>query len=100
MVLYASWVKPTGEFVIKVYNDKKCKPSQPNIKASCNSSSSSFSSTCEELTVKTNDANDEIKSKANIKISQTGSITTILTPTNTYAGGGFKFGIMSGEFRC
>lgn len=94
MVLYASWVKPTGEFVIKVYNDKKCKPSQPNIKASCNSSSSSFSSTCEELTVKTNDANDEIKSKANIKISQTGSITTILTTTNTYAGGGFKFGIM------
>lgn len=94
MVLYASWIKPTGEFVIKVYNDKKCKPSQPNIKASCNSSSSSFSSTCEELTVKTNDANDEIKSKANIKISQTGSITTILTPTNTYAGGGFKFGIM------
>lgn len=94
MVLYASWVKPTGEFVIKVYNDKKCKPSQPNIKASCNSSSSSFSSTCEELTVKTNDANDEIKSKANVKISQTGSITTILTPTNTYAGGGFKFGIM------
>lgn len=94
MVLYASWVKPTGEFVIKVYNDKKCKPSQPNIKASCNSSSLSFSSTCEELTVKTNDANDEIKSKANIKISQTGSITTILTPTNTYAGGGFKFGIM------
>lgn len=94
MVLYASWVKPTGEFVIKVYNDKKCKPSQPNIKASCNSSSSSFSSTCEELTVKTNDANDKIKSKANVKISQTGSITTILTPTNTYAGGGFKFGIM------
>lgn len=94
MVLYASWVKPTGEFAIKVYNDKKCKPSQPNIKASCNSSSSSFSSTCEELTVKTNDANDEIKSKANVKISQTGSITTILTPTNTYAGGGFKFGIM------
>ena len=94
MVLYASWVKPTGEFVIKVYNDKKCKPSQPNIKASCNSSSSSFSSTCEELTVKTNDANDEIKSKANVKISQTVSITTILTPTNTYAGGGFKFGIM------
>lgn len=94
MVLYASWVKPTGEFVIKVYNDKKCKPSQPNIKASCNSSSSSFSSICEELTVKTNDANDEIKSKANVKISQTGSITTILTPTNTYAGGGFKFGIM------
>lgn len=94
MVLYASWVKPTGEFVIKVYNDKKCKPSQPNIKASCNSSSSSFSSTCEELTVKTNDANNEIKSKANVKISQTGSITTILIPTNTYAGGGFKFGIM------
>lgn len=94
MVLYASWIKPTGEFVIKVYNDKKCKPSQPNIKASCNSYSSSFSSTCEELTVKTNDANDEIKSKANVKISQTGSITTILTPTNTYAGGGFKFGIM------
>ncbi len=94
MVLYASWIKPTGEFVIKVYNDKKCKPSQPNIKSSCNSSSSSFSSTCEELTVKTNDANDEIKSKANVKISQTGSITTILTPTNTYAGGGFKFGIM------
>lgn len=94
MVLYASWVKPTGEFVIKVYNDKKCKPSQPNIKASCNSSSSSFSSTCEELTIKTNDTNDEIKSKANVKISQTGSITTILTPTNTYAGGGFKFGIM------
>lgn len=94
MVLYASWIKPTGEFVIKVYNDKKCKPSQQNIKASCNSSSSSFSSTCEELTVKTNDANDEIKSKANVKISQTGSITTILTPTNTYAGGGFKFGIM------
>lgn len=94
MVLYASWVKPTGEFAIKVYNDKKCEPSKPNIKAACNSSSPSFSSTCEELTVKTNDINGETKSKANVRISQTGTITTILTPTNTYAGGGFKFGIM------
>ncbi len=94
MVLYASWVKPTGEFAIKVYNDKKCEPSKPNIKAACNSSSPSFSSTCEKLTVKTNDINGETKSKANVRISQTGTITTILTPTNTYAGGGFKFGIM------
>ena len=94
MVLYASWVKPTGEFAIKVYNDKKCEPSKQNIKAACNSSSPSFSSTCEKLTVKTNDINGETKSKANVRISQTGTITTILTPTNTYAGGGFKFGIM------
>lgn len=94
MVVYASWVQPSGEFAIKVYKDKKCKPSNPSIKAACNSSSSSFSSTCEELTIKTNDTNGETKSKANVKISQTGTITTVLTPTNTYAGGGFKFGIM------
>lgn len=93
MVVYASWVKPTGEFAIKVYNDKKCEPSSPNIKATCNSSSPSFSSICEKLTVNIK-SGEEIKARANVKISQTGTITTILTPTNTYAGGGFKFGIM------
>lgn len=94
MVVYASWVKPQGEFVIKVYNDKKCKPSSPNIKAACNSTSDSFKSTCEELTVNVKDNNNEIKSKANVKIEQSGIISTILTPTKTYAGGGFKFGII------
>ena len=94
MVVYASWVKPQGEFVIKVYNDKKCEPSSPNIKAACNSTSDSFKSTCEELTVNVKDNNNEIKSKANVKIEQSGIISTILTPTKTYAGGGFKFGII------
>lgn len=94
MVVYASWVKPQGEFAIKVYNDKKCKPSNPNIKAACNSTSDSFKSTCEELTVNVKDNNNEIKSKANVKIEQSGIISTILTPTKTYAGGGFKFGII------
>lgn len=94
MVVYASWVKPQGEFVIKVYNDKKCKPSNPNIKVVCNSTSDSFKSTCEELTVNVKDNNNEIKSKANVKIEQSGIISTILTPTKTYAGGGFKFGII------
>ena len=94
MVVYASWVEPSGEFAIQVYNDKKCKQSKPSIKAACNSTSPSFSSSCEELTVNVKDNNGEIKSKANVRISQTGTITTVLTPTNTYTGGGFKFGIM------
>lgn len=94
MVVYASWVKPNGNFSIKVYNDKKCNPSGPNIKAACNSTSDSFKSTCEELTVNIKDNNSDIKTKADVKIEQTGTITTILTPDNTFAGGGFKFGII------
>lgn len=93
VLLWSSWVIPIGKFEIAIYNNKKCEPSSPSIKAACNSSSQSFSSTCEKLMV--NVKNGEVtKTRANVKISQTGSITTILTPTNTYAGGGFKFGIM------
>ena len=94
MVVQASWVIPNGEFVIRVYNDKKCTPTSPSISASCNKSSQTFSSTCDELTVKANASNGEVKAKANVKVSQSGSITTILTPDTTYAGGGFKFGII------
>lgn len=93
VLLWSSWVVPVGKFEIAIYNDKKCEPSSPNIKAACNSSSQSFSSTCEELTVNIKNG-EETTTRADVKISQTGTLTTILTPTNTYAGGGFKFGIM------
>lgn len=94
MVVQASWVIPNGEFVIRVHNDKKCTPTSPSISASCNKSSQTFSSTCDKLTVKANASNGEVKAKANVKVSQNGSISTILTPDTTYAGGGFKFGII------
>ena len=93
-VVWASWVVPAGRFKIKVYNDKKCKPVTPNIKAACNSTSPTFSSSCSELTVRSRDEKNDTKAKAEVKIEQSGIVSTILTPTTTYAGGGFKFGII------
>lgn len=48
-----------------------------------------FDSTCNELTVK---ANDSIR--ANVKITQTGSISGLLSPSSVYQGGGFNFGLL------
>ena len=89
---YGSWVKPTGEteFTIKVKNDKKCpitNPTEGEESLTCNSSKT-LNSTCDELTVNTSNG------RANVKIEQTGTISSILTPESTYSGGGFKFGII------
>ena len=89
---YGSWVKPTGEteFTIKVKNDKKCpvtNPAEGQESLTCNSSKT-LNSTCEVLTVNTSSG------RADVKIEQTGTISSILTPTSTYSGGGFKFGII------
>lgn len=83
-----SHVKPVGTFKINIINDKKCDVTNPlpnNL--NCNSSGT-LSSTCEELTVNTSEG------RANVKIEQTGTVSTVLTPDSIYAGGGFKFGIM------
>lgn len=93
-VVSASWVVPVGTFKIVVNNDKKCKPVTPSIKAACNSTSPTFSSSCSELTVRSRDEKNDTKAKAEVKIEQSGTVSTILTPTTTYAGGGFKFGII------
>lgn len=87
-IAHGSHIKPTGQFKIKVKNDKKCRVTNPfTDKLECNKNLS-LSSTCNELTVNTS------VGSAVVKIEQIGNISSILTPGEIYAGGGFKFGIM------
>ena len=84
----AAWVKPSSEFFIQVKNDKKCplvNPSKGDLY--CNDNLT-LKAECSELTVKKNG------SRANVKISQTGTISSVLTPNKIYAGGGFNLGII------
>jgi len=87
-IAYGSHVKPTGNFKINVFNDKKCDVTNPlPNKLECNNSGT-LKSTCDELTVKTD------KGRAEVKIEQVGTVTSVMTPDSIYAGGGFKFGII------
>lgn len=87
---YGSHIKVTGDnsFKVNVKNDSKCKPKSPSSgELNCNGSKI-FNSDCESLGISTD------KGSANVKIEQTGTVTSVLTPDNIYAGGGFNFGIM------
>lgn len=85
-----SHVQPSGTtiFKIKVNVRNRCPvitPSSGNLQ--CNNSNT-FTSNCDKLTVVTD------KGRAEVKIEQTGTISSVLSPTQTYAGGGFNFGVM------
>lgn len=85
---FGSHIKQEGKFTIKVKNKKKCTPVTPaegNLE--CNNSKT-YTSTCEELNIHTD------KGSSNVKIEQTGIISSILTPDKIYEGGGFNFGIL------
>lgn len=87
---YASWVSLVGlnELNLKIKNDKKCDVKDPRPdELKCNNSGT-LSSICEELTIHTD------KGSAVVKMVQTGTISSVMTPGSIYAGGGFKFGIM------
>ena len=87
-VARGSHVKPSGKLQISIKNDKKCSVTNPlPDKLECNNSGT-LSSTCEELTIHTD------KGSAVVKIVQTGTVSSVLTPGKIYAGGGFNFGIM------
>lgn len=87
---WASWVKPTGSlsFRIKVKNDKKCPVKDPTTTDLICNNTNTYRSTCDELTIQSNN------NRAVVKIEENGIISSILTPNNIYAGGGFKFGIV------
>lgn len=90
LATYSSWVTLSGtnQLRIRVKDEKKCEVTKPlpdNLQ--CNNSGA-LSSTCDELTVKTDEGS------AVVKIEQVGTVSSVLTPDSTYAGGGFKFGIM------
>ena len=89
-VAYGAHVKMTGDtsFRITVETGKKCDPVIPNDDNLYCNDSTVFRSDCEELTVRSD------AGSANVKIQQTGTISSVLTPNSVYAGGGFNFGIM------
>lgn len=83
-----SHVKPTGSFKMSVKNDKFCEVTEPlPSELSCNDSGV-LSSTCEELTVRTTNGS------AVVKIEQTGTVSSVMTPDRIFNGGGFSFGVM------
>jgi len=87
--VWSSWVKPVGEtsFRIKVKNDKKCPVVNPSTgKLYCNNNKT-LTANCNELTIQNGN------SIANVKIEQTGTISSVLSPESIYAGGGFNLGI-------
>jgi len=89
---YASHMKMTGSspFKITVRAGKKCEPVTPNSGTfNCNGSNV-FNSDCEELTVR----HESSGSSATVSISQTGTISSVISPSEVYAGGGFNFGII------
>lgn len=89
---YASHMKVTGNsaFVIHAKVAKKCEPVTPNNGHLYCNNSTVFNSDCEELTVR----NEASRVSANVSISQTGTISNVLTPDSVHAGGGFNFGII------
>ncbi len=108
-----SFVKATGNtaITITVDVDKKCPVSEkPNSNfpgsgyytgdnLKCNAKTEpgtqdigiTMKSHCDELTLSS--YYDESK-KANVSITEEGTLSTVLTPQNLYAGGGFKFAII------
>lgn len=105
LVAHGSWVKPFGDtsFAIKVKNDKKCAVSEPSADSMKCNNWTNLSSTCEELTVRSNNSN------AVVKIEQNGYISNIFKSNlvndnnkndnnkyyaNSYDGGWFKYGIV------
>lgn len=85
---WGSWVIPSGQFKIKIKNDKKCDvdTGEPE-NLSCNGTKKIISE-CNELTVHDNEKS------AVVSIKQTGIIANLLSPTEIYNGGGIKFGIL------
>lgn len=92
--VYSSWMKPQGELKITATGSKKCEVTRPNVNAACNSGGNSFSSDCEELTVKKKDGNGNTVVSGNVSVSETAFASVILSPTETFIGGGFKFGVL------
>lgn len=81
--VFVAHVKVGGNNKFRIITDKKCELNQPDINLNCNENKT-FNSTCEELAV----------GSAKVKIDQKGSVSSVLTPDNIYAGGGINFGIM------
>lgn len=87
---YESWVNMPSDLSITVIipSDKKCplvNPSEGDLY--CNDNLT-LEAKCSELTVKKNG------SRADVEITQTGTISSVLTPNKIYAGGGFNLGII------
>lgn len=88
--LFGSWVmfEGTNQLIIKI-NGRKCSPPAPSVSTDLNcNSSKTLESTCDRLTVNT------AYGSADVTIEQTGTISSVLTPSKTFAGGGFNFGVL------
>lgn len=89
-VASASFVRLSGDstFLITIKERNLCDVTTPSSgPLECNESKT-FNSKCDKLTVVTSEGN------ADVTIEQTGHISSVLTPSSTYAGGGFNFVIM------
>lgn len=91
--VYTTWVLLNGNTQVKLKLKalKKCDVvTQPAGDLACNDDNGkNYSSTCEELTIKTDSG-----VLGSVRIDQTGTLSSILLPSKTFAGGGFSFAIM------
>lgn len=92
VIVRGSHVKVYGNtvFQISVKNKKLCDVTDPDKDSGvlqCNVGKT-YNSVCEELTVST------ASGAARVRIEQTGTVSSVLTPDSIYAGGGFNLGIM------
>jgi len=87
---FSSFVALSGssQLKIKIKNLNKCDVTVPTSGIlECNNNKT-FNSDCEKLTIVTDGG------ATDVTISQTGTISSVLTPNKIYAGGGFNFGIL------
>lgn len=70
----------------------KCNSKKIDDKGQCNTTNSA-SGECGKHTIEVK-TGDEVTSRATITISQEGSVTNVLTPTEIYQGGGVKLGFV------
>ncbi len=70
-----------------------CKYKPVELKLNCNSSNT-ITRSCAKTTVEIGNVNQGTAARAEFGISQTGTISNILTPSIIYQGGGIKFGFV------
>lgn len=74
-----------------VYHE--CREENVDLTSNCNSSET-VGQTCSLMTIEAGDNNNGTSSRADFSVTQTGTISNVLTPSTIYQGGGIKNGFI------
>ena len=70
-----------------------CKEEDEELIANCNSSNT-IEQSCSKVTIEVGDNSSEVSARAEFRLSQSGTISNVLTPSSIYQGGGINIGFM------